>query len=236
LEVGSLRPFAALALAAILSAALVLWADRIIEVHAAIVLSVLRLSGVPVTGVVPVDVFAAIADRAPAPAFTVHGGSVRTLVALGITIVALVTVHRRVQLARTFAAFVLVVVGITVARLLVPPPFTLPPEALTQMWVRTELLVWLVLPWVTCFLFLAMQPSALAGIGWILAVQGFGIVWSAIRLAFSLATLHHTGVLLVPALWFVLGLLSDVLYVIAFYSWSVHLALMRDAGDRSAWR
>ncbi len=99
------------------------------------------------------------------------------------------------------------------------------PDALPIVWMHTELLVWLVLPSIAALLYVMVQPSWLRGVGWLLAMQVFALLWAAARYVVILGAAIAAGPILLPVLWFAGGLLADVLYVTTFYSIAVHVNL-----------
>jgi hypothetical protein len=98
------------------------------------------------------------------------------------------------------------------------------------------MLVWLLLPWVLLLLFVLPQENLLRGLGWVVFLQAYGFAFSALRMVFVLGMLHHTGMLFLAPLWFLLGTLSDLLYVLFFYSLSIYRASGTLWGARSAWQ
>jgi hypothetical protein len=109
------------------------------------------------------------------------------------------------------------------------------PVLFSQIWLRGEVLVWLLLPWVTAMLFVPIQPSWPKVFAWMLGVQVYGFLWSAVRLAFCLGIIALTGALLVPVLWFIFGMLADLVYVAVAYSIVVHQA-SNQWGERKQWQ
>jgi hypothetical protein len=103
-----------------------------------------------------------------------------------------------------------------------------------QIWLRGELLVWLLLPWIAVFLFMVILPSPGVGVAWTLLLQVYAILWSAIRLAFCLGVLHYTGILFLPLLWFAFGILFDLVYVLVFYSMALQVSIKRSIGWRAS--
>jgi hypothetical protein len=103
-------------------------------------------------------------------------------------------------------------------------------------WLQVEILTGLLMPWLTCLTFMVLQPDALRGAAWVLAIQAYGMLFSAVRLAFCVAVLHFTGMLFYVLLWFALGLLATLLYLLAFYSLSVYLSAGQLWGARAEWR
>jgi hypothetical protein len=61
-------------------------------------------------------------------------------------------------------------------------------------------------------------------------IEAFAVVWSAVRFVLLLGVGHYAGVMLLPLVWFGWGLLTDVVSLIAFYSWSIHVTLALSRG------
>ena len=96
--------------------------------------------------------------------------------------------------------------------------------------------MWLLLPWFSAGLLVVLQPTVWPGLIWAVLMQAYGFLWSAIRLAFCLGVLHFSGLLFMPLLWFTLGLLADVLYIVVFLSLSTRVAGLRAWGRRASWQ
>ena len=157
---------------------------------------------------------------------------ITTMAAVGSVLAALVILHRRYPLARSFVAFTIALIAVAVLVGILNPTFTIDSEAFTRLWLRTQLVLWILLPWISAFLVLPIEPSALRGVGWILTVGAYGLFWSAFRLAFCLGVLHYTGIAFSTVLWFGIGPLCDLLYILVFYSLAVHHASARVWGRR----
>jgi len=114
------------------------------------------------------------------------------------------------------------------------PSFYFDSAMYEKTWLRGEILVWILLPWVSAFLFVLTLPSLAAGLVWSLWTEAYAIIWSAVRLAFCLGTLHYTGILFLPLLWFCFGILFDLVYVLLFYSMALHFSSKRSAGERKS--
>jgi hypothetical protein len=67
-------------------------------------------------------------------------------------------------------------------------------------------------------------------------LQAYGFVFSALRMVFILGVLHYTGLLFMPVLWFALGTLADLIFVLFFYSITVYRTSGRLWGTRAAWQ
>ena len=98
------------------------------------------------------------------------------------------------------------------------------------------MLVWLILPWVLLLLFVIPQPNLLRGLLWVAFLQAYGFLFSAVRMVFVLGMLHYTGLIFMPPLWFLLGTMSDLLFVLFFYSLSIHRSSGELWGVRDSWQ
>ena len=223
--------------AVLLCCAVAAQGTRLIEVHGAICRFLLALARVPLAGMDTIDVFAqfgpATVPVTPIPSYGPN--PVRATVLFIVSVLLLLAIHRRVALARNFVVFLITLLLAAAGVIAVNPAFQFSSSAFTQIWLRTEVLVWLLLPWVSGF-FVLIHPSTLRGVFWVLAAQIYAFLWSALRLAFCLGVLHYTGILFLPVLWFCLGLLSDSLFVLLFYSGVVYHAGAGIWGRRSAWQ
>lgn len=156
-------------------------------------------------------------------------------IALVLLALTLVLIGRRLPLLRGAVAFALVILVATALRVLIGPAEELSVHAYARLWAQTAVIVWTILPLLTSPLFLVGQPSFAWGLGWIVLVQAFAFASSALRAVTFLGVAQHTGVLLLPVLWFVAGILADLLFVTAFYGMAVHVALTRLEPRRAAW-
>jgi hypothetical protein len=154
---------------------------------------------------------------------------------LAIVAPVLVLIGRRFPLLRGAVAFALVILLATAVRVLIGPAEGLSVHAYARLWAQTAVIVWTILPLLTSLLFLVGQPSFGWGLGWMVLVQTFAIASSALRAVTFLGVAQHTGVLLLPTLWFVAGILADFLFVTAFYGMAIHVALTRLEPRRAAW-
>lgn len=144
----------------------------------------------------------------------------------------LLLLSKRNTISRGFFYFLLLLVIAGAAALTALPGMHLNAESLTQMWLRTELPVWLVMPWFAALLFLVMNPDWRAGVAWMMLVMGWIYFSSALREAFVLGVMHFTGLLFFPALWFLFGFLFDLVIVLVAYSVSLHWANAHVWGQR----
>jgi len=227
------RVFLAAVTAIVLTVIVATQQGVLVNVHNRICQTLVELAGVPVDGVSTVDLFAPLQ---PAPAISVtasrlDGHPIRLLILFAAGMLMLLQVHRRVALARGFIIFLMILLLVATAVIVFHPASQFGSVEFTQMWLRGEVLVWMLLPWFAAGMFVLIQP--LFGAGWVLVTQIYGFLWSAVRLAFSICLIHYTGILFVPMAWFALGLLADMVYLVVFYSMAVEWATRRAWGRRT---
>ncbi len=222
--------------AVILSALTAMLLHPILSAHERVCRWLLGVSRIPVTGWQSYWLFPEFGDAllpdVPTP---LHSeGITGWITVFGISLLVFFALHRFFPLARNFVLYLVGLLVSAAAVIVLLPSFRVDAVSFGFTWLRTELVFWIVLPYLTSFLILPVQPSAITGIGWVLVIQFYGFIWSAIRFAMCLAILHYTGILYVTLLWFSLGPLSDLLYVLVFYSISVSLACRKMWGLRGA--
>lgn len=232
------RLAAALGTAAVGSVLVAAIRAPLLDAHGEICRFLLELARIPISGVERLEVFPGFGPAAApvTPVLQYEPNPVRAMVMFTLAVLALLGIHRRVALARNFVVFLVTLLVTAAGVIAINPSFRFNSTEFTQIWLRGEVLMWLLLPWVSAFLFVLIQPSVLRGGAWALVVQIFGFLWSATRLAFCLGVLHYTGILFLPLLWFCLGLLADLLYLFVFYSLAIHQTCGRTWGQRSSWQ
>lgn len=234
LPVSRSRLFTALAIALIASIAIAYFGSFLISAHGQLATFILRVSGIPSNGLTAVEVFplhwrATVSDiYFPSP----RANLARTAILLVLSVAILVFFHRRIPLSRSFVVFLTILLGAAGAAIIFKPSFQFDAAMYQQIWLRGEILVWILLPWVSAFLFLLTLPSLAAALGWTLLLQIYALAWSAVRLGFCLGVFHFTGVLFLPLLWFCLGTLFDLVYVVLFYSLALHFSFNEILGSR----
>ena len=212
--------------------------QRLLLEHNRISTTVLEFFGVPLVKVTNINIFAPLgaAEAAVPDGFHLKNDPWRVYILFVCSTLGLLVIHRRVELARNFVVFLIVLILVGTGVMIFSQSFEIGPTEFTQIWLRQEVLVWLLLPWFSASLFVLMQPALWSGLLWSLAVEVYAFVWSAVRLAFCLAVLHYSGLLFVPLLWFGLGMLADVIYILVFFSLSTHQAAGRAWGRRMSWQ
>ena len=226
------RIFLAAVTAIVLTVLVATVQGRLMQEHNRISQTLIEWAGVPVNNTTTTPLFPGL-EPAPAAMVTatrLDGDPWRLLIFFAAGMLVLLQVHRRVPLARGFLLFLMILLLVATAVVVFHPSSQFGSVEFTQMWLRGEVLVWLLLPWFSAAMFVLIHP--LFGAGWALLTQVYGFLWSAIRLAFSVCLIHYTGILFVPMLWFALGLLADMVYLVVSYSMAVDWASRRAWGRR----
>jgi len=235
---SSLRLWAGVALAALITALSVTYAVPIMEAHSRVAAELMGWAGLPVTDWQPIGVFPGLEPASgpvlAIPAFREVSQGARLLLILSI--VGLLIVAQRFSLVRNLANFLIVMLVASAVANAVFENFRLLSTTFGQIWLRQEMLVWLLLPWVMILLFVIPQPSLARGLSWVIFLQAYGFCFSALRMVFVLGVLHHTGLIFMPPLWFLLGTLSDLLFVLFFYSLAIHRSSGELWGVRDSWQ
>jgi hypothetical protein len=226
------RIFVAAVTAILLTIVVATQQGRLVSAHNRISQAIVELAGVPVVGVETAPLFSGLQ---PAPAAVVtssrlDGDPFRLLILFAIGMLVLLQIHRRVALARGFVIFLMILLLVATGVIVFHPSSQFGSVEFTQIWLRGEVLVWLLLPWFSAAMFVLIHP--LFGAGWALLTQAYAFLWSAVRLAFSICLIHYSGILFIPMLWFAVGLLADMVYLVVSYSIAVEWAARRAWGKR----
>ena len=236
LEIPASRVLYAFALAALLTFIMAHWAVEWMDLHRGIATHLMHAAEIPEDGLTSVAVFPGLEPAqvpiTPVPTFeTVSEGARWALI---LCVVVLLIVSRRFVLTHNLSMFLIFLLFVSTVLLAIHASFQFQSGYFGQIWLRNQLLVWFVLPWISALLFIVTQPSAIAGTLWTLASQVWAFLFSAMRMVFCLGVLHYSGLLFFPLLWFGLGTLSDILIVLLFYSLSIHLSGGRLSDRRPA--
>jgi hypothetical protein len=236
--ISSLRLWAGVALALSITVFSVVCAVQIMEAHSRVAAMLAGWAGLPVTEWAPIGVFPGLEPASgpvlAIPTFKEVSEGARMLLILSI--VALLIVAQRFSLLKNVANFLIVMLVASAVTNAIFDNFRLLSTTFGQIWLRQEMLVWLILPWVLILLFVIPQPNLLRGLAWVLFLQAYGFFFSALRMVFVLGVLHHTGLIFMPPLWFLLGTLSDLLFVLFFYSLAIHRSSGELWGVRDSWQ
>ncbi len=225
----------ALGFAFLLNFATAYFGSFLLTIHSQISKSILTFIDIPIKGSRIVEIFSFLSPLAVPNIPFPHPQAfpLRTSLLFILSILVLILIHRSIPLSRNFVVFLIVLLCTARAVIFINPSFYLGSATYEQMWIRGELLVWLILPWVSAFLFILTLPSLAGAVGWALMLQIYAVIWSAVRLAFCLAVLHFTGILFLPLIWFCLGILFDLVYVLVFYSLALHGSMKKVIGERA---
>jgi hypothetical protein len=238
LPLNGARLGAAVLLAVVLSAAAYWFRAPLLDRHNQFSEAMLRICHIPLDTPTRVELFEPIgsAEVVTTPVFHLTRQPARVAILFVSGIIALLAIYARVELARNFIVFLLVLLMAAAAIMAFSPNSEITSAEFSQIWLRGEVLVWLLLPWFSAGLLVVLQPTVWPGMIWGVVMQVYGFLWSAVRLAFCLGVLHYSGLLFIPLLWFVLGLLADVLYIVVFLSLSTRIAGVRAWGRRTSWQ
>jgi hypothetical protein len=238
LPLSGVRLWAGIGLALAITILSVIYAVPIMETHSQVAAVLARWAGLPISDWAPIGVFPGL-EPASGPVLSIPSFlevSEGARLGLVLMIVALLVVAQRFPLLRNVANFMIVLLLASAVANAVFDNFRLQSITFGQIWLRQEMLVWLILPWVLILLFVIPQPSLWRGLGWVMFLQVYGFLFSALRLVFMLGVLHYTGLLFMPPLWFLLGSLSDLLFLLFFYSLAIHQASGDLWGVRDSWQ
>jgi hypothetical protein len=210
--------------------------SALLAAHGRLTQFILRVTGIPAGGSRTVEVFPSLWSATIPDIFFPHMQSYpwRTVLLFAITAATLVVLFRIIPLSRGYVIFLMILIGSAALAIRFSPTFFLSCAEFHQIWLRGEILVWILLPWASTFLFLLTIPSFAAGLAWALLLQIYSIIWSAVRLAFCLGIFHFSGVLFLPLLWFALGTLFDLVYVVLLYSLALHFSFNKILGLRTS--
>ena len=230
------RVYVALAIAALVCAAVLFFSSAILDFHSRLVQSILSLCNLPVSGSRYIEIFSFLkpvtASIIAIPQY--QGNFWRFIVPLSITVAMLILIYRMIPLGRSFIVFLMTLLCAASVVVIVNPAFQFGSAAYEQTWVRAEFLVWILLPWVSSLLFAFTIPSPYQAFAWGLLLQVYSVACSAVRLVFCLGVFHYTGIVFLPMLWFCLGVLFDLVYIMVFYSFALRFSMRHALGERKS--
>ena len=182
-SVGWGRILLALVLAAMLSTFVFRNAVPIMKLHTSLATDLASMLNLPIVGYKAVGVFPGI-EPAQAPIT-----SVPTFLEIGVTgrmfwlviLLGLTMLAARFQLIRSFLVILILLLLISACVNSLFERYEFDAGVFGQIWYRQEMLVWILLPWFSSFLFLVFQPNIVEGIGWVLLSQLYSFAFSLIR-------------------------------------------------------
>jgi hypothetical protein len=208
--------------AAFASAVVVLLGNSILSAHNWLCSATLWAAGVEVVAVQPASLyrigFLAVdgllieaSSRMAASGYAV--GAVTALIVLLAAFVGW-----RWPFLRGVAVCSIVVIGVAVATATYSPPITWTTTHFTRLWLRVELAVWVIVPWLMAYTLVFRTGVGARLISAIAVIESYLICWSAIRMAAGIACVATAGAGAVPVVFFVIGPICDLLSLIVFYS------------------
>ncbi len=232
------RLIVALGASIVLTAMIAAFMPALLGVHARVARAVMSAAAIPHGAWRPVEVYPLLgtvpAPGTPVPAFREVSDVPRLL--LVAIVAALMVASQRWPLMRSLAGFLMALLIVSAIVNSIYPDLHLDAGAFTSIWFRIESIVWLVMPWITSVLFIVFQPHILTGAALVLLAQAYGFLFGVLRYVFFLGVMHYSGLLFFPALWLVLGLLADLLYLLLLYSLAVHRVGGTMWGRRESWQ
>jgi hypothetical protein len=230
------RIFMALGIATVLFLAISFSGSSLLKLHAHLTDFFLSLSGIPVSGVQGVTIFSFLStintSSIAMPQY--HDDPRRLAIIFVLSLALLAGIYRKAPLGRSFVVFLAILLCTAGAVMFFNPAFQFSSSAYAQTWMRGEFLVWILLPWVSCILLVFTIPAPHEALAWSVLLQVYAILWSSIRLAFCLGVFHFTGIMFLPMFWFCLGILFDLVYIMAFYSLAIRLSMKHILGGRKS--
>jgi len=224
----------AVGMALVCSVTVFYFGTRLLDAHNRVSWFILKYTGVPTAEERTIEIFPRLGpvDVRDVPLPADRASPVRNGILFAVALSALIFCHRRFPLGRNFVIFLMILLCASGVVVLFVPSFDFNAVVYSQIWLRGEILVWLLLPWVSALLFVLTLPSMASGFLWSLLIECYVVFWSALRLAFCLGILHYTGILFLPLLWFVLGILFDLVIVLFFYSLALEQSIKGTMGGR----
>lgn len=229
------RILVALGLALVASILIGYFGSALLAAHGRLAGLILAITGIPSGGSRSVVVFPSVWSATVPSIHFPHMQSNLPQVAIlfSVSLAMMVAIYRSFALSRGFVVFLMILLSSSAAAIYLSRSYYLDSAMYHQIWLRGEILVWILIPWASAFLFLFTIPSFATGLAWALLLQVYSILWSAVRLAFCLGVFHYSGVLFLPLLWFCLGTLFDLVYVVLFYSLALHFSFNKILGLRT---
>lgn len=230
------RLWSALCMAFLMCLAVCFWGSSLLDAHVQLSGFILGLSGIPCQGSQSIEIFSFLR---PVKALVLEGPQEQhdfrhLAMPILFSLIVLVLIHRWIPLSRTFVTCLIIILCATAAKIFFNPSYHLTSAEYEQIWLRGEFLVWILLPWISALIFILTIPSLFRGLAWGLLLQIYAVFWSAIRLAFCLGVFRYSGILFLPLLWFCLGILFDLVYLLTFYSFALSLTMKQVMGERES--
>jgi hypothetical protein len=228
------RMFIAFTIASLMCLAVCVFGSFLLYAHSQVSGFILTISGIQTAGIEKIGIFQfwnpVNAASIASPGFE---GSFQQIGLLFLSAFAgLILIYRLIPLGRTFVTCLIIILCATTVKVLTDSNFRMSSAMFEQIWLRGEFLVWILLPWVSSLFFVLTIPSLRQGLTWLICLQIYAVIWSAVRLAFCQGIFYYSGALFLPTLWFCLGILFDLVYLLVFYSFALHRNMQQVLGER----
>jgi hypothetical protein len=213
-------------IAAFVSAVVILLGNSILSGHNWLCTTALRAAGVQVVAMQPTNLYrigflAVDGLLIEASSRMLASGYAVGAVAASIILLA-AFIGWRWPFLRGVAVSAIVVIGVAVATATYSPSITWTTTHFTRLWLRVEVAVWVIVPWLTAYTLVFRTGVGTRFISTIVAIELYLVCWSAIRMAAGIACVATAGAGAVPVVFFAIGPICDLLSLIVIYS----LALM----------
>jgi len=119
---------------------------------------------------------------------------------------------------------------------LVPERFPYTVEMYSRLYIKTMLVIWVLIPTVLSISLAAVPSSFFAKLGLIGGTFLYSFLLGAVRYAFFLAVLRKGTLLFMPLLVFALGPMVDFVYVVSFYSMYISRVSLSLRSKGGIWR
>ena len=228
-----------LAVAAAADLILLALMPRILQWHSVAVGMLLRMASVPWQTGLAITVFPGISAALPRTQYLDYAAHpLYPILCTGLTLTCFLAAFRYLP-APLKPLLLLVPASLAMTFLFfrfISPAAPYSPEAFCAIWYRGETYLWLLLPLIFTMSFFVLNVPFSLKIRWLAFMQGYAFLWSAVRLAFALATFHYFGSIWMPLFYFAFGFLADFLYIVATYSLAMDRAAIFLARQKEVWQ
>ncbi len=186
---------------------------------------ILAWIGIPTSGFAAIAVFGGAAVRSPITVVADYAARPWLLATVCAAMAAVFcAIYAYSHLSRCMMVSALFLLLVSAADSLLSPVGKGDSNFFSAFWLRCELVIWILTPWLVAMLAGIVLPSWWARVLWIVVVPAYSIVWSAVRLTFCAGLLFYSGPILMLLLWSAFGVLAELLSLCLFYSLIVYQA------------
>jgi hypothetical protein len=211
--------------AAALSLAIARFGTLLLTFHEGLRERMLAWTGIPTSGFAAVAVFGGAVVRSPITLVADYATLPWLLATVSIAVAAVFcAIYAYSHLSRSMMLAALFLLLVSAADSLLSPVGKGDSNFFSAFWLRCELVIWILTPWLVAMLAGIVLPTWWARLLWIMVVPAYSIVWSAVRLTFCAGLLFYAGPVLMLLLWSAFGILAELLSLCLFYSLIVYQA------------